>query len=126
MKKVIVIFAVLMIALFAGNAIACNHGGLAGLEISGGSAIGAQGYIGSTWTYSSHSSCFNQAKTLDRTDYIGASAMSSASGVACIKTLGKANGNVHGQGNFDAGMKGSILGVDFYTNSSVHISGVAR
>ena len=52
--------------------------------------------------------------------------MTSASGTACIKTQGNANGGVYGQGNFKSGIEGSILGVDFYSNSSVHVSGVAK
>jgi len=130
MKKIMVVFAVLVMMFFAGNAFAgCGNGcgaGMTGLEIAGGSAIGVQGYVGTTYTYSSHDSCFNQSKAIDHTGYVGASLMSSASGSACLTTKGNTKGGVSGQGIFESGIGSSIPGINFYTNSSVHISGGTR
>jgi len=128
MKKLMVVFAVLVMMFFAGNAFA-GHGqgncgeGVVGLEISGGSLVGAQGYIGSTFTYSAHDSCFSSSRALDKADYIGVNLMSSANGTACLNTSGNSSGGIEGYGNFKAGAEGSILGIDFYTNSRVNISG---
>ena len=134
MKKIMVVLAVLVMMLFAGNAFADRPGqgpgncgeGLIGLEIAGSSAIGAQIYTGETMTFSSHDSCFNNSASFDRTGYIGVNLMSSANGSACLTTERNAGGNVYGNGTFKSGIEGSILGVDFYTNSRVKISGGTR
>ena len=128
------IFMISIMVLFAGNAIAGggngggNYGGNGevGLDISGGSLVGIQGYTGSTGTLSSSSSCFNKSVSLDKTNYIGANVMSSANGMTCLKTSGHPSGGVNGFGNFKSGVEGSMMGVDFYTNSRVNISGYSN
>ena len=129
MKKVLVLLTILAVMFFAGNVFAGGYGqgncgqGVVGLEISGGSLVGVQGYIGSTFTYSAHDSCFSSSRALDKADYIGVNLMSSANGTACLNTSGNSSGGIEGYGNFKAGAEGSILGIDFYTNSRVNISG---
>jgi len=125
MKKVLVLLTILAVMFFAGNVFAQPQG-IVGLEISGGSLVGAQGYIGSTFTYSAHDSCFSSSVAFDKTGYIGVNLMSSANGTACLKTSGNTKGSVSGYGNFSSGISGYALGAKFYTNSSVHISGQAR
>jgi len=136
MKKMLVVMMVMAMALFAGNAMANGNGhgngigngvtGIAGLEISGGAAVGAQGYLGSAVTLSSYDSAFNQSKAIEHNRYVGVNLISSANGMGTITTQGNVGGNVNGYGSFSSGISGSLLGIDFYSHSAVGITGVAR
>jgi len=102
MKKVLVLLTILAVMFFAGNVFAGGYGqgncgqGVVGLEISGGSLVGVQGYIGSTFTYSAHDSCFSSSRALDKADYVGVNLMSSANGTACLNTSGNSSGGIEG------------------------------
>lgn len=140
MKKIFIVCMVVATALFAGNAMANGFGngnghnnglgngmvGIAGLEISGGAAVGAQGYLGSAVTLSSYDSAFNQANAIEHNRYVGINLMTSANGMGTITTQGNVGGNVNGYGSFSSGISGSLLGIDFYSHSAVGITGVAR
>lgn len=126
MKKFVALMAVAVLVFFASPSMACQgYGGMAGLEISGGSLVGVQGYIGKAYTVSETHNCFEASRTISGQIFAGANLVTGANSTACVKTQGNANGSVCGTGNFEAGIEGSIYGVDFYTNSSVTISGHA-
>lgn len=126
MKKFIGIIAsiVFVLAVFATPSMAgyCN-GGMTGLEIAGGSGIGAQLYTGVALSSASHNDCFNNSRTITRQRFIGVGISSGANASVCLTTQGNPQGGVYGVGSFNAGIEGSIMGADYYTNSSVRVYG---
>lgn len=125
MKKTIMAVLVGMMIMFgASHATACGgNGSLTGLEIDGGSYVGMQGYAGKSFSVSSSESCLTQSKTLTCQNFVGAGLLTSASGAACLtRTSGPKAGHIEGTGTFEAGVEGSIYGVDFYSFSSINIT----
>ena len=128
MKRFIGIMAaiVFVLAVFVTPSMAqhcCGGSGLSGLEIAGGSGVGAQIYTGGAISATSHNNCFSNSRTLTAQRFVGVGVSSGANGSVCLSTQGNARGGVYGVGQFDAGIEGSIMGADYYTNSSVTVCG---
>lgn len=99
-------------------------GSLTGLEISGGSSVGAQLYWGNSLTRTDLKNCFGTDNITTRQYFVGVGIMSSANGSICLTKSrhGISINRVTGEGTFRSGASGSINDVNFYTHSKVTVS----
>lgn len=126
MKKLFTMFMVLaIVALFSVTVMAtppCEDG-LVGLNITGNAGVGAVAYLGTANTIANTNSCFSNSTTVSDQAYVGVGITSSSAGNVCMTANGNTPGSISGTGSFNSGVEGSIMDVDFFTNSTVNVQG---
>ena len=100
--------------------------GMAGIEISGNSYVGAQLVNTQQVTHGGTNDCFSWSNYKSVSCSVGGIISSGAAGMACLKTTGNARGHVSGTGTFTAGASGSMFGCNYYTSSIVNIQAVGH
>lgn len=120
MKK-LVLFVVLAGVFVASNVFACG-GGLHGLEINGGSAVGGEHYLGVSHSHSAGVNCLSVTRTHTRQIFKGVSVSSHANGKICLGTIGN-QGSVAGKGVFRSKVSGNFQGGRYKTSSLVVVKG---
>lgn len=118
MKTMMMVLAI--IGLFTGSAFAGD--GLHGLEIGGGSSVGAEHYMGVSYSRAIGHTCLSDGRTVTVQVFRGAGISSHANGNVCLSTAGN-QGNVSGNGFFRSKVSGNIMGQNYSTVSSVVVKG---
>lgn len=128
MKTFVIALVVIALIILGTTLCQAKELGEAGLEITGGALVGVQEYTGASTSNSDTVTTLTKSNSVSNLELKGASVMSSSNGTICVtSTLG--NSIVSGNGTFKSGMSsGSIMlegygDVDFYTNSTITITG---